>query len=548
VNMRWLLVFLFWCTQCFSRDSPKSYFTATKNIGCGQGDLGASGSTGLEDCEYFCFVDPRCKWANYALENGQCEWGSGPCELNSATNIDAAVRSKPNSENGFFWTNGAMRDNVLMTKTTTFQDAFQWCHNAFNCTTFSFTSDSHRPADNDTLLFYFLNGNQIVDPDGLSNSWAYYKNSTEVPYCDAIVSPLFAPAGVNGRVEISWTHCDSGSDIVVQIASPDGKVISSQKLSSGNSMEFTTPPNGKVGEVYTLSILSKPSLVMHFPIEYASNVCESDGIWPAQKAPASSSILCWNVNSTYATGKATRKCTDSGWAPPDFSQCSNGGWTETELTFLNSNLETFYPSDSHKAQWPWYASFLFYWPGNKIYGISQGKISGDCTSGGTEDVPGNMAGPQWRRMQIWWENGPPGQDHCENYNISFLTSIMEDSQHGGTTYVNNWFTLINTNGDWSVEYNETTRLRVQMDSLPFRDFVLPRMVLTDTVEDTCVQSLQKKCGNLFGQEAACLECALKNRASLANECKKDHNQEDDIKFWCECKDINDCGGTPPVSN
>ena len=42
-----------------------------------------------------------------------------------------------------------------------------------------------------------------------------------------------------------------------------------------------------------------------------------------------------------------------------------------------------------------------------------------------------MAGPKWRRMQIWWEIGPPGQDHCENYNISFLTSIMEDSQHGG---------------------------------------------------------------------------------------------------------------------
>lgn len=537
-------LFVLFLIGCHSRDDPYGYFTVQKEVGCGTADLGESGADGLKDCEYFCWMDPRCQWASYAYENGQCGWGSLPCAMNSASNTDSGIRSKPNSEGGFFWTNGAMRNNVVMTKMMAYGDAYKWCLQALNCTTFSFSSDTHRPADNDTMLFYFLNGDQIIDPDGLSTSWAYYKNSTLVPYCDAKVSPLFAPAGVNGRVTISWTHCNSGSDIIVQLTSPTGSVVSSQNLSIGNSMTFTTPAIGKADDIFTLSILSKPSLVMKFPIEFASHVCENDDVWKAQKAPGIASVDCWNINSTFATGTATRKCTQKGWASADMSPCSSGGWSATELSFLVSNLATYYPDDEHKAQWPWFASFLFYWPGNKIYGLTQGKLTGDCKSGGTEDVPGNMAGTEWRRMQVWWEIGPPGEDSCKNYNITYLTSIMEDERHGGATFVNNWFTLINTDGTFSVEYNETTRLRVKLDYLPWQELTIPRLVITDGVEDVCVKSLQTACGNLFGTKKECLECAFQNRASLAPECKQDHNEEDDVEFWCTCMDINDCGGVP----
>lgn len=536
----WLLLF-----STRARDDPDEFFTRNKEVGCGSGDLGASGATDFQDCEYFCLVDPRCQWASFAYENSQCEWGSQPCAVNSATNIDSGLRSKANAVDMYFWANGAIRNNVLMTRTMKFTDACNWCDLAYNCTGFSFTSDTHLPKDDDQLLFYFLNIDQIIDPDGLSTDWVYYKNATLHPYCDANVSPLFAPAGKDGHVEISWTHCNSGADILVQLRNPSGDIVSTQKLSDGNSITFPTPTSGKIGDIYKLSIISQPSMIISFPIEFASNVCETDGIWNAAKAPDSVTLKCWDANSTYATGSATRACTDQGWANPDFSQCSAGRWSPTELSFLVSNLNTFYPNDEHKAQWPWYASFLFYWPGNKIYGITQGKIVGNCTSGGAEDVPGNMAGPQWRRMQIWWEIGPSGQDHCENYNITYLTSIQEDQRHGGGTFVNNWFTLINTQGTWAISYNTSTRMRVNLDTLPFREFHIPRLVITDEVEDICFSSLSKVCGTLLGQKKACLECAVQNRTSIAPECRQDSNAEDDVEFWCTCADVNDCGGDPP---
>lgn len=270
--------------------------------------------------------------------------------------------------------------------------------------------------------------------------------------------------------------------------------------------------------------------------------CQNTSMWPAAAAGSMSALDCWLLNpKLYATGTAYRSCSLQGvWSDEDLSNCSTGGWDLLQLDLLTDEsveelgLDKHYHLDS-------VFTFLLYFPGNKIYGWEWGTLSSTtgCVTNGYYDVPGNMVKPSTRR-------NVPGQilatniANCTEWSLRTLISIG----NSGKQYINNWATL-HRNGDKLNVTTDSSRLHVEVQQLPFQNFFIYRLSITDVHEDMCLDRLRQTCSLTKTTGLICKACASIHLIPLSKSyCTEDSNWADVVNYWCGCAE--DCGGPMPA--
>jgi len=531
--------------------NPDEYFNVMENTACDTTDImGAQGSTDMADCEYNCWVNPQCTFAMRVIDGYQCWWGAN-CKPSTSKTTHVGFRKKQNTAADYYYFSngfGGRSSNLLATKSLSIKDALEYCTTNPSCNNFFFNSPGHLP--NGTVQVYFMNGDQIIDSDTLSSKWQYYKNSTLLPYCDASVTPQFAPAKRGGVVTLNYKYCQ-GKGIIVQLLDPRGVVQynSSQSFEDSGSVQIPTPLSSVEGDVWTVRLSAPVSfgsaqVKVDFPIKIVGNVCDAKAdekystTWPTTILNDTASLDCWNVSKGFAAGQANRRCSSSGWEKADFSKCTNSGFTIPELEYLQfpAAQDMWYPDQFISMRITPWARFQLYFPGNKIYGWeTKLQVDSECKVNGGEDIPGNMVGPEFRRQQIGWSMGVPDKDSvCTKYNRTFHVSIEQNDKY----YINNWFNITWNNGAFKIQ-TDNERLMVRGANLAYHEFHVMRFVISDKLEEACAASLAKVCK--FHTGNTCLMCAAKNALSLQH-CYQDSNAMQVIKFWCTCKDIRDCGG------
>jgi hypothetical protein len=602
--------------------APSSFGVAYRSLGvtCGDdsGSLGASGASSVGDCQDFCSVDPRCNFVVY--QGTQCSWsascGSPSAPSSGAQSFVVANRTVPGV--GWFWASADDLDldgrsraatTVLASGTMSVADAMAACAAAPNCTSFGLISSSgplNKAADIQTYTF---DAAQIVDPSQiLGSTYIYYKNASssaaQRAYCDLQLMQNLVNAGAarSTTLGVTWTHCSTGLFAQLHLA---GHGAVGAKLSLSQALvPFSTGTYGgngtltvgadvapAVGQQWSVIVASSatPTLppLQSLPITVAASVCDAQGAWPASTASAEEpvSLPCWSLNESWAIGTATRRCvaghdfTGSGqlaqWAAVDATNCSAGRWSHTELGFLSGYAAT--SSDGGAAiigghtrpidPVSDYFLWLSYFPGNRVYGLEWNEDLTNCpASDGSEDIPGNMAAPPFRRLKVGAFMQQRQQRPCIEFARSLHVSIQQSSS--GTAELDRTLNVARaTNGSISVvvvqEHEEqeeaekstagNNTLGLRAEVLPWREWSLLRLTIWDLAEARCYAELDAMCGAQLGSGHSCSLCALEHLRQLtAAGCTKSANWANVVTFWCGCDsgggladdNSNSCGGPP----
>lgn len=257
---------------------------------------------------------------------------------------------------------------------------------------------------------------------------------------------------------------------------------------------------------------------------------------------------------------------------------SSSTCTATEPPSLTPLQAEFISDEGNDAynQTTWYGynsslfAFLFYFPGDKIYGWEAGQrllcsnatgnywLQADGQSWTGADVPGVLSDPtgrnRFRRMVIgaydWVFNS--SNTVCPTWTIPLLVTIGENNDW----VVNSWVNITSHNGNITIQDDGNTTLQYEITVglvHPRSPVPITRVVFSDGVEDSCYAALKGKCGSYLGNNhtASCGLCAAAHAVNLARAgCLKhsEHNTKDVVEFWCSCDgDADTCGGPPPGS-
>lgn len=515
----------------------------SENTSCG-GDLGQQGSSGLDDCKANCMVDPRCNYATFTSPY-DCSWASTCRKTQSEGSV--AVEKIPSYPQGFYYTN--TEPSTLPSNSTlsvenglTLTTALERCASIPQCTMFSF--DSTNPNEvTDTVTFY--NAAHVIEPDKLYSTWLYMKNSSEIPFCDADVSQSFLSSQHDNSLEIRWSHCQ-GKSLHLRLISPNAKVLTYNLTQSPLRLDVpaASVPTASSNLTWDISVEAVHTRVQRFSLPVAAQSCIQDGHWAAALASTQVGMDCWQLNTTlFATGRATRWCNANGeWEVPNMLKCSSDRWSPLEIRFLDESSPQIgmHERAEHKQS---LQSFLLYFPGNKVYGVSLGEVSPSACSNGVVNILGNLIDPNYRRFQLY--DVVASSVKCENWSLPILVSI-EDNQ---AQYVNEWVMLRGGVGPVTLSF-EPSRLVAQTDALQFQGSPVTRISFSDSHEDDCFRALSETCGEYRQQNPTmCLQCAERHvLKSIESHCVSEGNWANDVEFWCSCKNEAECGGQFPEAN
>jgi len=235
-------------------------------------------------------------------------------------------------------------------------------------------------------------------------------------------------------------------------------------------------------------------------------------------------------------------------------------WVIIHLTGSHSSSSPYDPTGD-------FFSWLVYFPGDKIYGLSWNEDLAGCPySAGRGDIPGNMAAPQFRRMKVGsfmsQRNASSSGAVCGAFSQSVHVSVQGDSGRGSPpVYIDATLNVSrDAGGAVSVRVvspaGTAARLGLRAQVLPFRQYHgLLKLELWDTHEAACLVALEAmSCAPRSGAAHSCGVCALEHLAILkAAGCTTENNWKDVVEFWCGCTggegNDNSCGGLPyPTSN
>ena len=504
-----------------------------RTVGSGQctdGSLGESKSSSEVECQRFCSVDPRCRFVTFApfsqiLEHGgQCSWSSSCHELQSSSESTVSAKVDVTQPKGWFWASSKFKaldlsgQVILAAGNMTVAEAIRSCTTLPNCSSFGFT-DAAGPLTTGSPSIVLLDGAPIIDPDmTISNSWVYYKNSSAAnAFCDLKLDQRIAVEGKATAVMMEWRQCSAGlvaqlvlaghgpvgAAVPLNSADPDGRP-GPMPWERGHKAVLQLPASTRQGEKWSVCVSSAnnraqaPLLMLPLSIEKA--VCNADGAWPATAATQSlSGLPCWKLNSsTWATGTASRRCELSGakgvWGPEELGSCSNGGWSAEELGFLVEFGITDKGGEriigGHTSRYDTSRDFFYwlaYFPGKKAWELTWNDDLWGCTSAGAYVMPGNMAAPRYRRMQlgsmiqpaILGDARPLG---CARFSKSFSVSLHETNGSRTTAHLDATLNVSRSaHGNVSVQPSMSlTRLGLQVATLPFHGLSVTRFTIWDT--------------------------------------------------------------------
>jgi len=426
------------------------------------------------------------------------------------------------------------------------------CTELAQCNTLTFKSASPLSTQGASEVVFY-SAAQLVDPNKFSTNWIYYKNSSQLPFCDLEVSQSFLSVHGNNSLHLSWEHC-AGQTLHAELSMPDGNAVASVALEpstrSSVSIDVPTISQSQVGQQWSLlllsDMLSTPLQSFELPIENAS--CGEESGWPSTLAGVVAKRDCWEVDvSQYATGSVQRECSQSGeWLAEDLTECSSGGWGSEQLAFLNDpsidQLQLVERSDQSLF------TFLIYFPGDKIYSWRFGSFSADtaCMLHQSVDVPGTMVNSSFRRMAVG-ELVAADLEDCGQWSIPLQLSLSTSAQE--SAYISDVASLHYDGASVAVD-TDSQRFRVDLQMLPFHGIGVYRLTISDLHEDMCLENLNNVCADsLAGDSAQCTQCATLHSSSLAKTfCQDDDNWEDVVNFWCICAQDNSCGGPSPANN
>lgn len=512
---------------------------------CSSEEIGAQGSTSVEDCLENCFVDSECKYGVHE-ENGQCYWLESCNPVAGTGNRTIYQRIPKSFPEGYTWSSAYdQAKTVLFKRQVVLPKATRICASTPNCTSFYYVDPNGPAITNKTYDVTFLDDNPFVDASQLYDQWLYQKVPDANPYCDMKTAPDFAATGVNTTLELSWSNC-AGPNISALLVGEKG-IVQKVSLAVGNAAILTVPSSAILGSTaWEVVVVTQLAQLYYINIPILNALCVKDGVWPATRPGTVTQLNCWDVDlMTYAAGQAFRICQQDGnWQEAVLDGCSNGGNDKVVFNLLN-NKEVLYDITSNV--WGW----IFYFPGNKYYGyeIDWGDFHVDCKSILPEawDIPGNMVDTTTRRLQLvgWkqdWQHSGPGPT-CDKWSWKVLISIFDDNAY----YINDWISMTgDKEGNITLTTN-STRLGWQISWNEWHEGNLAFITSWDKHENACLQSLHDHCGRPLPDKHECEACALFNIMSLTY-CSTDGNLRQTVYFWCTCREEDDCAGPEYPAN